>query len=732
MMVWHRFPCMRFVRLAVSVGLSCACPAFFAADGPKRTRNAVFNGDFTEGVTGWSKLGPGHTTAMLTTEKSQYAHILTTDLIVTSPRMERTFSVYSPHLLQVKPGSEYRMRIQASGSGHFRFGAFEYEQDGHHIGNNYSERHVLSNTLKEYSFVYSPTTNATGIRPSIVFLEATDGARMDVRARIRTVEIPVPDDEFGEMCENWPEYAKDTRFADYTGFSEAERAELEAIADVDAVLPPYEPIRMNAPGDFSLTTSRLRFGKHILPQQVSILGEEVLAEPIELSVKLDDGTTFGLPPPEPAIRSTGHRAFLRQELHDAGRTMAVALDLAYDAFLVYTVTFPETPGASIANVTLSIPFLPSVGKYIRYNKMAVPTAGGYGDWVFGYGAIPERGQRVETRAFIGSAHMSEANRNDWTPLVPDSAGLVWEWKRGFLRTVWIGDEARGISLVSLSTQGYRAEKGDCTTRLIRSDRAVRLTYNFVTHSVPLNQKRVLQFVLQIMPPKPVRTEWSASRFSPFFSGYPTVSDPCLAVLEKRPADNTPEGETTVEAPAYGKDYDVVRKGVLPGRWVPTVHRPYRDIGFYWFTLWSQGSRGWAPGVPVGGCSNPLVGYPERLSKLIRCSERLGHLGLPYLAATHIAAENPAGHYYVEKTDEWTHHPRVPRPPYLRPTCPNSLFSAYMAGGSARSSMTTTSRGSISTTARRCSARTPSMDAAMWMKAARSGRPFRCWASGSSS
>ena len=43
-------------------------------------------------------------------------------------------------------------------------------------------------------------------------------------------------------------------------------------------------------------------------------------------------------------------------------------------------------------------------------------------------------------------------------------------------------------------------------------------------------------------------------------------------------------------------------------------------------------------------------------------------------------EDPAGYHYVEKKDEWTHHPRIARPPYLRPTCPNSMSSAYIARG----------------------------------------------------
>jgi 3-mercaptopyruvate sulfurtransferase SseA len=87
-------------------------------------RNAVFNGDFDEGVAAWSKLGPGYDQAELVAEKQQFAHVLINELVVSSPRMQRTFTVYNTYLLDVRQGGEYSMTIQASGTGQFSFGAF--------------------------------------------------------------------------------------------------------------------------------------------------------------------------------------------------------------------------------------------------------------------------------------------------------------------------------------------------------------------------------------------------------------------------------------------------------------------------------------------------------------------------------------------------------------------------------------------------------------------------------
>lgn len=662
---------LRGVGIAHLITISLLSPGLFviADQHGATTRNAVFNGDFTEGVAAWSKLGPGHAAADLSVEKSQFAHVLINDLIVSAPGMVRTFSVYSPYLLNVRPDRRYTMTVQASGVGHISFGAFEYDEGGHHIGNIYSPRYVLTNELQTYTFACKPTRNARGIRPSIAFLEATDGSAMDVRARIRRVEIPVAADEFGQMCESWPDYAKENRFAGYEGFSPVQRAALEALGEVQDVLPPYKPIRANKlAGSYSLTTSQIVFDERALPQRVSILGEPVLAAPMELSLNFSDGAQLRPMPPE--VHASDTRVEMQQELGPA----TAKLELHYDALMIYTVELANRPGVSISNASLSIPLRGDIGKYIRYQRLAPPSASGYGDWVYGYGPIPRRGESVKTKAVVGSAHSGNARANDWQPPVPDGDGTIWQWNRGFVHTIWIGDETRGVSLFVPSTRGYHAKGGDVTAQLVRRGDEVRLTYRFITDDVSLDQPRTIQFALQLMPPKPAPRRWFAARFSSFFSGYASVGDPCLDILDQRQAK---------QRPAYGHDHDVVRQRAWPADWQPKAHRPYRDTGFLWYTLWAQGSRGWLPDKPVGGCSTPLVGHPRRLARMIEHARRLGHRGLPYFAATHIAAEDPAGYFYVERRDEWTHHPRIPRPAYLRPTCPNSLFSAYMARGIGR-------------------------------------------------
>jgi hypothetical protein len=670
----HRHAALRIAALAV---LLLATPSLWAEDA-KPARNAIFNGAFVEGVMGYGVLGPSHKGVTLSTDKTQHAQTLVTELIVSHPAMARTFTFYSTYLLHPRPDREYRMRVQMAGVGQFAMGAFEYDESGHHIGNNYSERQALTPEFQEFTFTYKPSKNATGLRPSIVFLEPTDGTKIDVRARLRNFELLVPAAEFSTMCKSWPDYAKDDVFASYKGFSAAELKTLQDLTKASTVLPPYRPIAHKRPADFTLTTSRLQFGQSVWPQQIAVLGQEMLARPLELRVVYGDGTRLPTTGGTAQVRATGHRADLSQQFRTGGKSLNVSLEMHYDAFLIYTLDFPATPGATLREVSLTLPLTNQTARYISYDRAVAPGAPADQGWVFGYGPVPQPGEKVENKAITGSVHMGGAIPNDWQPPVTGANGVIRQWTQDIPQLIWLGDEARGLSLVSLSAQGYRWGEGDPAVRLVHRGGEVALTYRFITQPVALDKARRLQFALQIMPPKPVRENWLAARFNTPIVGYPEIADQALPLFEERLQPGAAAAAKPEAVRPYLTAYDVIREGAVPQPWQPRPHRPFRDTGFWWYTMWAQGSR--ASGLPVGGCSTPLVGHPDRLRKIVKVSELLGHQGLPYFAATHIAAEDPAGYYYVEQTDDWTQHPRVPRPPYLRPTCPNSLFSAYIAQG----------------------------------------------------
>lgn len=666
----------RLILAAAVVSALSVSPPLRAAEG---TRNAIFNGAFVEGVMGFAVLGPSYKNVTLAADKTQHAQTLVTELIASCPALERSFTLYSTYLLKVRPGGEYQVTLRMAGTGQFVFGAFEYDEGGQHLANNYSDRYALSPEFQQFSFTYKPSPNAVSIRPSICFLEATDGTKLDVRARLRSFELQVAAEEFPTMCKSWPDYAKDDVFAAYQGFSADELKALRALEQANPVLPPYRPITPAGAGTFALTTSRVQFGQSALPRQVSILGQPVLARPLALNLTYGDGTRLQVQPGKPTVRATGALVTLSQPFRAGKHAGTLTVQMDYDALLTYTLNLSATPGASLTGATLTVPFAPDVARYISYDRPVAPNAPADRGWVFGYGPTPKPGEQVETRAVIGSATMGEVQANDWKPAVPGPTGLIWQWQRGLLPVVWIGDEARGLSLMSLSPQGYRVGDTDATVRLTREAQAVTLTYAFITQRVPLDKGRRLQFALQLMPPKPVARDWLATRCNSLFAGYQEVADQALPLMEERlkPGATPPAGAS----PAYLRDYDVIREGAWPTPWKPLPHRPHHDLGFLWYSLWSQGAR--PSGQPVGGCSTPLVGHPERLRRVVRVSELIGHRGLPYLAATHIASEDPAGYHYVERTDEWTAQPRIPRPPYLRPTCPNSLFAAYLARGVGR-------------------------------------------------
>jgi len=641
------------------------CAALFTSHAfaeNRQTRNAVYNGDFLQGLNGWNWLGPGRRNVNCSLERSQYGDQLYVDILIQSSNMRETFSFFHTPLLQIKPAATYEVIFEASGTGDFMFGAFEYNAKGRHVGNNYSERLQLTPEAKEYRFTYRPGATAVGIRPAIAFLPSTEGQPTDLKAHIKRMEIPVSDKVFPEITAHWPVDPLAEKFKDYAGFSAEELAELQEVADIDVVLPPYRPITVNAPGDFTLTTSRLHFGNRMLPERIDVLEKQILAQPMELRVELEDGTQLNqFPVAQPVMRATDTKVVLEQKFNAGNVEMTVALTLEYDALMLYHVAFKGPSDAGIKHASLVISLHPDAARYIRYNDYSRDAKQ---SGVFGYGPIPSKGEIVRTKAVIGSEYLSKYSKNDWNPMVPSDDDFVWTWNRGYLNTLWLGDEYRGLSMMSLNQKGYSAGQNAITARIDRKDEAVKLTYTFITEKTTLGDGRELQFGLQIMPPKQVRKNWLSSRYGNFFSTHAETMEDTLDRVEEQMKKGV---NTDAELPLYGSASQLADgRHIRP--WKPTPYRKYRDMGGFWHSVWSV------------GCCSPIVENPDWLKRAVQISDQLGHLLTPYFAATHIASEDPAGYYYVVKTGEWEELPSRPRTSYLRPTCPVSMFSAYIAHG----------------------------------------------------
>ena len=645
--------------------------------------DAISNHDFSMNKAGWGNWPTkgAFEEIQLTIATTQMGDLIVKELVARMDNMPEAavvegyrlgFEVYSNFVLHPEPGHTYTMLLTAKGKGFVRLGAIEYGHGGGNarkIFHNVSEAHALTGEYRTYEFAYTASPGITGMRPTFGFYLPADVKACDVDARIKSFSMPVSEAEYSVICR---EQLKDGLWS-YRGFSEKELAEIRHTAVVDTVLPPYEPIRATGDRRLRLTTAEVAFGSNGLPEDLDVLGRDVLAGGIVLEIVYGDGTKVHLHPGDAATEVSEQRVILNQPFRSNGRSATLVCELNYDGFVVYTLAVERAPGEHLTNVSLTIPYAPETARYIRYSGRTGKRFGSQlTDGFFGFGPIPDRGERVRT-----TVNTLKQVWNDWRPFIAGGKGdfLIWEHQDPDMPTIWIGDDRRGLALLCWTNQGHHHQRAkEPTVRLLRTDDAVNLTYNFINGEASLEQDRTIRFALAVTPPKPVREDWFGLRFGrlwslgdPWSKGHYAGLPAAFEALKHRHAAG---GPTPARPPYsypityYNRTTEADLLGTKP--WDGASGRRYRDYGLLWFGAWSI------------GCSSPIVTYPEVLKTMIGYSKRIGHCALPYFAATHLAAADKNCFFYAVKKEEWL-RTDAPKGAFVG-VCPNSLSSEYIAHG----------------------------------------------------
>jgi hypothetical protein len=621
-------------------------------------QNAIFNGDFQDGVSGWSRLGPGHADAEFEVRRHTVAHRAECEFFVKCKENKRRFTVYSAYPIGVKSDKTYSMTLRASGEGDLAFGAFEYAENKDLLAGKYSERVALTPELKTYTFEYAPSAKTAQIRPAIVFFESPTGSNTAVNARLINFKLPVPNSEFSTATTNWPKWKTEGVFKDYQGFGEEKIRQIKEAVTVNRVLNPYQPIRKDGKRDFLLTTSRFRFGNSVFPESISVLGKELLSDKMRFEVRIAGQPEKSQKRSAAIVSANDQQVVVEQKIEGEDWSMVLKGTLAYDGLMLFDVQLRPGRNTQITGASLTIPFTKETARYIRYNK-DLPKD----QYCFGYGPIPAGGETVAVQHAIGI----EKVKNDWSPQVLSEAqGMLWKWDRGFLPFLWIGDEEKGLGWISESDQGWNCGEKDTTFALERTREGLTAVVHFITTPVTVKSSWELRFAFQVTPPKTVREDWFKMRFTRFWD----EEKDNLLMLEKLQAmQNAPLPVLAADPPPsdrYAGVYDYTFNKIARPPWTSLKRRGLKDIGFLWWTLYSV------------GCGSPQVAKPELLRSYLRASPYMGHLSLPYFAPTHLSSADVNAHHYAVRTDEWAKLPRVSSPPYYVKICPNSFASEYQA------------------------------------------------------
>ncbi len=627
-------------------------------------RNAIFNGDFLEGRAGWVIGGPDD--LEVRTHRTMIADRADAELSLRHPGLEQTVGVYSQYPIGVKPGREYTLSLTAAGEGTIAFGVYEYNEAGRNTIFPLSEPIALRAEPVTYTFTYTASDLADTIRPRIQVIGSTPlpnepatqpagGPAGATHVRLLRFELMLSQEDFASSTQ-WPEWAVSGDFTSYQGLSADEIRTIREAVAVDRVLPPYEPIRRAGRGAFALTTSEFEFGRSVLPQQISVLGEPILTRPIELALEVGDEPPVALRAGGTNFSATEQRVVARQGTRGEGWRLGVTSTLEYDALLICDLVLRAEEPVTIMTGTLALPLTSQVARHIRYHKDT-----GDKTSIFGEGPIPATGETVEVLHTFGRNRI----KNDWSPVAPaPEQGVLWEWKRGVPWHFWLGDERRGIGWIVESEQGWSVADDDVTLALERTVDGVEARVSFITEPVTVKGEWRMRFILQAMPPKPVRPDWFKLRFSRFWNWAPGD----LKMIERIEAARTDAPPTLQELPPSHVLYAHAGSGEGEMRppWAALAYRRPKDLGILNWEFWSV------------GCGSPQVGDPEALRRYLAAGSYVGHRALPYLAPTHLSVNDLNGYYYAAKTDAWSKIPTVGETSYYVKVCPNSFASEYQA------------------------------------------------------
>ena len=427
--------------LAIVAAMAIACSAS-AQDADQPLRNAIFNGDFLQGRAGWSIGGPAD--LEVKTFRTMIADKADAELSLRHEALAETMTLFSQYPIGVEPGKEYTLTLTAAGEGTITFGVYEYGEREKNTIFPISGPITLTAEPQRYEFVYAASERALTIRPRIRIIgqappaaEPQQGdaevAAGSFHVRLLNFALMLPQDVFAQSTD-WPAWAVSDEFKSYTGLSEEEIARIKAATAVDRVLPPYEPIRAEHEGVYSLTTSQFDFGGSVFPEQITILGEPVLAGPIGFELRSTGGRALTHADGAAAFKATDRRVVAAQTARGDGWSLKMTSGLEYDALLIIDLELQADEPMVLRSGSLTIPLSREVGEYIRYNSAGA----------FGEGPIPAAGETVEVRHTSGRARLL----NDWSPVAPaPEQGTLWEWTRGAPMYFWLGDEQKGIGWV---------------------------------------------------------------------------------------------------------------------------------------------------------------------------------------------------------------------------------------------------------------------------------------------
>ncbi len=285
----------------------------------------------------------------------------------------------------------------------------------------------------------------------------------------------------------------------------------------DLVPAPFAPPTIGH-GSVSCIGRTYAHGRAGLLESLIAAGQELLAAPAALKVKIGDGPAVSLAGGSPKLTAQGKgQVGYRQTFSGPGLKMDVDGIFDYDGFYRFSVRLaPAAAAADLrAGAETSVAFRSAKERGFRGAKGGDPTnTNSAVDLRQCYLELPIR----ESHATLLDAPV-EWMWKDWrqcTGFLDARPGRLWDSKRlpfavrqrkgNMPPYCWIGDDDRGVCYSCASDQGMHNDDALPAATIDREGRAVVFRAWFVNKPLRLGESRTFQFALQASPYKPMHPQ----------------------------------------------------------------------------------------------------------------------------------------------------------------------------------------------------------------------------------
>ena len=247
---------------------------------------------------------------------------------------------------------------------------------------------------------------------------------------------------------------------------------------IDGVPPPWTPLEIDGQ-TARMVLREYRLGNNGLPQQITAVGKEILAGPMELQAVVNGRPAALVFEPLQLVSATDRRATWRVRGAAAGVTVGGRLWLEFDGFALLTFDVSGAADTTLDELAFVVPLRKAFALYAR-GRRQLPIS----EFV---------SASLYPDTFAGARPVDVGDRNRWFY----SPG--WQWSNTVFNELFVGGDTRGIAFLTETDQYIRGETyADFTT----AGDTVTLRINLVSTSTNLDRPLHYEYGYITLPVKP--------------------------------------------------------------------------------------------------------------------------------------------------------------------------------------------------------------------------------------